>query len=344
MNRIPSMAAAALLGAVVASCGGRLHHGGPVSPDAVRYIDTALAVVRTHALDADTLNWAALRQQTLHRAGGARTSAETHEAVQWLVTRVNRHSRLLLPNLWAEIERAVHEKPPEPTGQLLRNGVAYLALPAFVSSDRALALDYVRSAHRLIGRLAPEATCGWILDLRGNTGGNFSPMLLAAGPLLGEGPAGFSRGGVINISVWGYAGGRGWVDFDTILALGRRDTVAPPQTGRVAVLMGARTASAAEGIVISFRGRPRAASFGASTAGLTTGNKGYRLADGAYMVVTETVLGDRLAREYGGRLQPDYRAGGFWGNNFADPADITATAALEWLIRQGGCDAPGQGQ
>lgn len=324
-----------LLAAAFASCAGR--HERVVSPEARQYIDTALVVVRTHALDADTVNWDSLRLKTLERAAGARTTADTHDALQWLATRVNPHSRLLLPSFWAEVERAVHENPPEPLGSELPGGVAYLSLPAFASSDHDLAVGYARRAHQLIRSMAPAARCGWILDLRGNTGGDFNAMLLAAGPLLGDGPAGFTRGGVALISVWGYRNGRVWLDFDTTLALGRADTVAPPQTGRVAVLIGSRTASAAEALAISFRGLSRSTSFGTSTAGLTTGNRGYRLQDGAYMLVTETVLGDRLAREYGGKLQPDFRTGALWRNMTPDPLDITSIAALQWLTQQSGC-------
>lgn len=330
----------ALLATIPAACAGRLHHGAPVSPEARQYIDTALVVIRTHALNTDTIDWATLRLQTLERAGGARTTAETHDALQWLANRVNRHSRLLLPELWAEVERAVHEKPPEPVGSELSGGIGYLALPAFASSDHELGVAYARRSHQLIRSLAPAARCGWILDLRGNTGGDFSAMLLAAGPLLGEGVAGFTRGGVALISVWGYRAGRAWFDFDTTLTLARRDTIAPLQSGYVAVLIGARTASAAEALAISFRGLPRASSFGTPTAGLTTGNRGYRLNDGAYMLVTETVMGDRLAREYGGRLNPEHHVGGLWRNTFPDPFDLTATAASDWLRHQSGCAPP----
>ncbi len=327
-----------LLAMAFAACGGRAQHRGPVSPEARRYIDTALVVVRTHALDADTVNWDSLRLQTLRRAAGAQTSADTHEALQWLVTRVNRHSRLLLPELWAEVERNIHENPPEPSGAPLLGGVGYLSLPAFASSDLDLELAYSRRAHQLIRALAPVARCGWILDLRGNTGGEFYPMLLAVGPLLGDGPAGFMRGGVSLINVWGYRNGRVWLDYDTMFALTRRDTVAPPQSGRVAVLVGSRTASAAEAVAISFAGLPRSASFGSATAGLTTGNRGYRLDDGAYMLVTETVLGDRLAREYGGKMLPDYRTGTAWLNVISNQTDLTVRAALDWLGRQPGCN------
>src|SRR5206468_4322951 len=58
------------------------------------------------------------------------------------------------------------------------------------------------------------------------------------------------------------------------------------------------TASSGEAITISFRGRPGARSFGAPTAGLSTGNEEYALPDGSMLFLTTSIEADRIGHRY----------------------------------------------
>jgi carboxyl-terminal processing protease len=73
----------------------------------------------------------------------------------------------------------------------------------------------------------------------------------------------------------------------------------------VAVLIDQRTASAAEAVLIAFRGRLHTRSFGRATAGVPTGNVCHRLADGSLLAVTESVAVDRTGNTYGSAIAPD---------------------------------------
>ena len=63
-----------------------------------------------------------------------------------------------------------------PAGKALVDGVTYLSMPLNVESSDAAA--YVQSGRAVVSELAPNATCGWIVDLRLNMGGK----LRAYGP------------------------------------------------------------------------------------------------------------------------------------------------------------------
>jgi carboxyl-terminal processing protease len=76
-----------------------------------------------------------------------------------------------------------------PDSRPLAGGIGYLDLPTFgygPPQDQTYATD----AQDAIRFLAPSASCGWIVDLRRDLGGDFYPMLAGVGPLLGDGQAG----------------------------------------------------------------------------------------------------------------------------------------------------------
>lgn len=342
MRRIAFLIVLVTLAGGLAACAGVLrgnrHAGQPVDPVVVAYIDSVFVLMRERALAEHPVDWDALRLETLRRAGGAKTPADAHPALEWALKTVNPHSALLLPDRWAELERRWRESPSFPTGLMLGDRIAYIALPAFSSQVDYMIQDYAVRGQDLIRRLRDQGACGWILDLRRNTGGHMYAMVVAIGPLLGEGNAGFFRAGAGLIQAWGYAHGAAWLGPDTMARLPRDHPPVPPLEAPVAILMGPLTASSAEGIVAGFRGVPQTLTFGAATAGFSTGNTGYRLSDGATVLLTELVLGDRLGQEYGHPIRPDRRIGGGLWNMFADPEDrLTTAAAADWLRNMPEC-------
>jgi carboxyl-terminal processing protease len=110
-------------------------------------------------------------------------------------------------------------------------------------------IRYVDAAHDAIREVATARTCGWVVDVRRNTGGSLPPMLAAVGPILGDGTAVGYHGRDGATTWFGYedgavtAGGRP----DRSLAAARR----PARLGRprppVAVLTSRLTGSSGRG-------------------------------------------------------------------------------------------------
>jgi carboxyl-terminal processing protease len=149
----------------------------------------------------------------------------------------------------------------------------------------------------------PLPAAGWVLDLQGNTGGSIVPMLTAIGPLLGAGRwLCYQRRDGRRLT-YQYTAGELREDNHLLLAVPRppEDTPHLP----VAVLVNSRTASAAEGVLVAFRGRVLTRCFGESTAGVPTGNVGHRLGDGSLLMITTSVAVDRTGRSYATALVPD---------------------------------------
>jgi carboxyl-terminal processing protease len=188
---------------------------------------------------------------------------------------------------------------------------------------------YVRAAYEAIRGVSTATSCGWVVDLRRNTGGSLPPMLQAVGPILGDGKA------------VGYRARNGptqWfaIEHGTLAGMGPAVAVTgrPPRLHRprppVAVLTSRLTGSSGEGVVMAFRGRPDSRSFGEPTAGVPTGNAGYPLSDRAELYLTEGIGVDRTGATYQVRIQPDRLVASDW-TRYGSPADPVVQAATRWL-------------
>jgi C-terminal processing protease CtpA/Prc len=100
-------------------------------------------------------------------------------------------------------------------------------------------------------------------------------------------------------------------------------TPAPP----VAVVYGSATASAGELVAVAFRGRPHTRSFGAVTAGYTTGPQLFHLPDGAALILGVVYYVDRNGVVYRHARQPDVQT--------SEPD--AGRAAARWLLAQPAC-------
>jgi hypothetical protein len=144
---------------------------------------------------------------------------------------------------------------------------------------------------------------GWIVDLRGNTGGNMWPMLAGVGPVLGTGTAGYFVGPA-GTTAFGYDT-RGSLVGGSVAV-----SVAPPYdlkrpNPRVAVLTDRRVASSGEAIAVAFRRRPTRAASARRPAAWPTANSGYNLSDGAVLQLTTALDADRSLITYDSPIAPD---------------------------------------
>ncbi|MCS4230036.1 peptidase S41-like protein [Stenotrophomonas maltophilia] len=209
--------------------------------------------------------------------------------------------------------------------------------PTLASTPAEQARQSVQRAVALQQRLRDADSsprCGWVVDLRNNSGGNMWPMLLGVEPLLripGDGiqVLGMLRGAGPNVP-WESHDGTLMAKGRPMLGFGQPGYRLREPGGPVAVLVGERTASSGEAIALAFRGRPDTRSFGAPTAGFATSNSSIRLPDGTLFLLTDTLMADRNGVGDGGPIVPD---------QVTDGEAATLAAAHRWLLSQPGCVA-----
>ena len=291
-----------------------LGKGQDVKPDTVTaYLDEFFDIVSTRVLDREQFDWVTLRERADSLTAGATTTADTYPALRQLLREVNRHSFIADPDYseqWKSGGGSGASNPPpdipQATGRVISPTVSYVKIPMVNSGHPPTLQQFADSLQHLIARLDGPETRAWVVDLRGNTGGNCWPMLAGIGPILGKGTAGYfmSRDGS-DAESWGYRKGASVSGRHKQTRVSGQPYLLHNPDPPVAVLTDERTASSGEVVAVSFRGRPRTRTFGTPTAGYSTTNSTHFMSDGAMLMLTVSVYGDRNKRAYGGKLDPD---------------------------------------
>jgi carboxyl-terminal processing protease len=336
-----------------------------ISPDAAAFLDNALDTMRQHALRGESVDWTAVRTEAFKRAGGAFNPIDTYPAIYWALVQLGdpgAHLRLppgLYPDQIALLQQAerdaVNNAPAAareqtsiptpfasrrlPEGHIVAvqgRNFGYVVLPRCSAKDNDGLLLYAADVRRILTDLTAQGPKGWIVDLRGNTGGNMWPMLAGIGPILGDGSVGSFVANDGNVS-WFYQDGktgtRNPAGLETVsLTLQEEPVLQTPSVAPVAVLVDSSTASSAEAITIAFHGRPASRSFGSRTAGKSTAVQPFKLDDGAELYLTTAIDADRSGKAYPDGFTPDQVVSFNGGSMPQESNDQALLAAQTWLV------------
>ena len=279
------------------------------SATAHAYLEHALDLMQQNSLHRATLDFRAIRAHAFAAAADAETTQDTWPAIRIALAALgDGHSALLTPGDAPLPERhdagADVPSPALPSGRILDGRIGYLHVPGHRRGGRDADVEFADALQTLIYRIERTSPCGWVVDLRDNPGGNMWPMLAGLEPLLGGRDVGAFRdaeGGLVRWWVDAGAAGAG----DTAHAASHYAVEVGAPRARVAVLTGPVTASSGEAVAVAFRGRSGARSFGSPTRGVSTGNRGFVLDDGAVLFITASRFVDRTGMVHGGPLEPD---------------------------------------
>jgi carboxyl-terminal processing protease len=328
-----------LLAALAATCASAQESPEGISYAARTYLEQALDLMQQNALNKSSIDWPNLRTETLARASHAKTTVDTYPAITFALTQLKEHhSFLQLPDnlpapqreaITAEINKVrapsdsdANQSPFAPQkemqGHLDRRGgkiFAHVVVPMCVAKyaewekNAGDFQEFAEKLHSIVMDLQAQKPDGWLIDLRGNRGGNMWPMLAGIGAVLGEGDLGTFESADGERVPWFYKAGKagtrdskGQVE---IAAHVEKPLFALPELPWVAVLLDRSTGSSGEAVAISFTGRPRARSFGEHTAGFSTSNQRYPLSDGAALFLCVGIEADRTGHRYPDGLDPD---------------------------------------
>jgi hypothetical protein len=333
--------------------------------DPTEYLNHALELMATNSFRRSDVDWKQVRSSALARAEGAQIPADTYDAIRFaLYSLGDHHSHLqLTPELEAlEARRRAQRKAslrlaaeefafpqttPSPLaartaveGKLLpSNGKMYalVVVPAFSPQSDDQGVAFESALQKLIAQLDDGHPAGWIVDLRGNLGGNVWPMLAGLGPLLGDqdnlGQSMTLDGQSTNYYRNGTAGFIGPQGNTYSYPPMNGSTYKLTSPALVAVLVDHSTASSGEITALAFKGSAKARFFGEHTLGATTVTNGWTLIDGANPVIAVGVSADRQGRRYPNGIDPDevISAG---DRALAPEQDPVVMAAMKWLGKE----------
>ena len=331
---------AASLATVVILAAVALHvsWSSPPSRDARAYFDRSLLLIKQRHINGASADWANILKSANYKLLGAQTAVDTYPAIRLVLDRLGEpHSFLMEPEdamaatastaLPAVRGGAAGRDVSPPQGRLVDGRFAWLDVPPFFAlgpGSQEEGEAYADRLRRTLVSLDQQPLCGWIVDLRRNTGGNMWPMLRGLDPLLGAPPFGYFvlPGGTF--VAWTRANG-------SIVASSARDPgdSSPAFTLKhgnypIAVLTGPKTASSGEMVLIALTGRRNVRAFGSDTAGYTTANTVHPLSDGAALVITEALVADRRKTVISESMKPNV------------PADDQSLvpSAIDWLDKR----------
>ncbi len=297
--------------------------GPPQSPR--EYTDTALDLL-AGGLDVQA-NFPDLRVVALQRVEKATSAGQTYTAIRDVAAAVDQDRADLVSPGDAAMVGATTTRPSTQTAA----GITVLTLPGFVDpaarpgSGAVTEAEqaYVRGGSAAVSNAARQTTCGWVVDVRGNTTTDLPVLVGSVASLLPEGRALVEvdrDGRTREVSLTDIAF---VVDGSAVLSL---DPVRR-RTEPVAVLQDSGTTRAGEAVVLAFRGRSRTHFVGEPTFGTPTDGTVETLSDGATLYVSRWRLGDRSGEVARGPIVPD--------ETVAESAPQLA-AALDWVQDQCG--------
>lgn len=300
------------------------------SGDREAVLDRVLSLARRHAINASKVDWNAVDATARQRLASTPGEAGLTDSLRYVLAALgDRHSHYRPPAVAARSIGARGVPPPRPIveTQTTAGGVALIAVNGWSGAPEQVpaAARSVRDA--LVGVLA-SPTCGIVVDLRGNSGGNMWPMMGGLLPL-------YDRGELLRFERRDGSGSPVTAVDNALVQDGQ-----PPRPGMsglarpahaprfVAVLIGPRTSSSGEITAIGFKGQANARMFGQPTDGRSSANASYPMPNGGMVMITTAHVVDRTGRRYGDPVVPDVAS------------DAPVADAERWLRSQ--C-APGTG-
>ncbi len=281
------------------------NHGG-VSEEAAEYLEIALNLIHTRAIGSGEVNWDSVVSAAYKAAAGAHKPADTHTAIRLALSMLpnSNHMSLIVP---AEERDGVNRTKGSESldiSNLSHNivnlgGIGYFRLPSFkgvATSKEATAFIDTNLAN--IESVKDSVSCGWIIDLTGNSGGNMWVQLAAVSAFMTDGIVGMAVDRRGNSAPWIIEGNAALTIGDG----GERVSRAAPSknekkpikvTGRVVVMIDDFTASAAEAVALALRDESATTLIGSESRGLTTANISFPLTDGAFLVLSVADMATR---------------------------------------------------
>jgi carboxyl-terminal processing protease len=288
------------------------------------YANELVNTMQQHSINRGRIDWTDFRAQVFQRASGAQTIVDLYPAISLALGLLDDHH-----SFYQAVGSSGLGNPRGPRCSAVTAGtpvvaadIGYVRIGSFGSAVSGADRVFADAIQDQIRQRDAANLAGWIVDVRGNGGGNMWPMVAGVGPVLGEGIAGFfvyPSGMTVS---WSYQGGMAMSGTSEVVRTTTPYVLLERLAPRVAVLTDNLVASSGEVVVVSFRGRPNTRSFGSGTCGLSTVNTGYRLSDGATLQLTTGTQADRNRTAYGNSIAPD--------ETLAGDAEVVQRA-IDWL-------------
>ncbi|GGD14147.1 hypothetical protein GCM10011343_01510 [Flavobacterium orientale] len=315
--------------------------------DSVRnYIDSALNIMQTKALNGKGLDWEAIKVTAYQKAAIAKNTKEAFPALQYAFEQLKDYHGVV-----ANADTFYRYPPPKDFSTALSPGIkeeflkgnrivtavlpeniAYLRVPGMMVIDEAEVHKNANMLRDSLCMLLNEKPRGIIIDLRMNVGGNSAPMQSGIGPLFNASVLGYSvnRDGQISSEIRLKDGVT--VDAEGNKTIAITTSCSASSTMPIAVLIGPSTVSSGEILAALLKAQPNVKLFGETTPGFCNATEGFYIMENkGYLLLSVSRIADATKHIYQEMLvEPHVYVKS--DDNYVDlTADPTVKLALHWL-------------
>jgi hypothetical protein len=293
---------------LVAAC--NRDNNEPENISVENFLNEVVDIMERHSINRNTIDWDDFRSQILNSGMAAQSINQTDDALQLALELLgDNHSFIRRQNGRVVSGAPINCQQSNAPAPNLPDNIGYVRVSSFSGSNNAASIAFAEEIQAQIRARDHQDIEGWIVDLRGNTGGNMWPMLAGIGPVLGEGLAGhfIDPDGVEE--PWSYSNGAARLNQNNIVSAPDPYELIHPNP-KIAVLLDRAVISSGEAIAIAFKGRANTMHFGTPSCGLSTANTSFSLPDGSSLFLTTAYMADREKNLFGGPVTPDVSASG----------------------------------
>lgn len=273
----------------------------PPTAEVLKFNKEFTDIVKQHSIYTDSIDWKSVEEDLKSLGKGLKTVADARVLNSFVLQQLQKagdnHS-FIQDKVGAQNYATSNTVQRKAEAKLLSNGIGYILVPAYGSTNKEVGEEFAKSIQTLIKNLDTEnKISGWVVDLRTNTGGNMYPMISGLGPLLDVGNLGyFMKPG----------SSTPWKNTKTGMGVKLTDPYkVKNRENKIAVLIGPRTSSSGEMTAITFIGQKNTRLFGEPSGGYITANKMFKLSDGSNLLLASSYVADRNQKKYLKRIYPD---------------------------------------
>ncbi|MCC7027360.1 MAG: S41 family peptidase [Saprospiraceae bacterium] len=299
---------------ILSSCNTR----NSVPKEVSKYLTETFDLLEENSVYKNEIDWKEFKSDVLKKVSNAKKIEDTYPTISYAIKKLNDNHSYFRPI--TESEANLENKPlPILADEITPDDIGYIRIP-FCIGNESVYNDYIMEIRAKIEKESQNKLKGWILDLRGNFGGNMWPMLLSIEPLIGNGTFGYFIDANENSEAWKIIEGKAYIEDQFVMEtkiLSKQNL----SYQFLAVLTDHQTASSGEAVAVALRLRENSKSFGQSTFGVSTGCVSHELSDGSIINLAESIFADKKKTKFGSKIIPDFQV----------EENQTLKAGIEWI-------------
>ena len=276
-----------------------------VEPRVADYIRVMISIMRNNSINKYDIDWVEFEKQVLAEARGKADIFEINDALVKALELLGDDESYIIRADGTRLTASTANCGVSSIATLdIPENIGYIQVPSLTDTDTDSVLAYVNSIQESIRNQDSENIIGWVVDIRNNNEGSFWPMLVAVGPILGEGTWGFLINADRENRAWSLRNGEAVLNDAIQFEIDNNYVLLNPNP-RTAVLLNGAVRKSAEALAVSFAGRENTRSFGQETCGFTTNGQSFRIRFDDFLFMPTENMVDSNLNIYKGAVVPD---------------------------------------